>query len=202
MELDVLLRAKRCLQSELEALLRFCYLPQIAFESCESKEDVRARGVHKWQEGRVSPEALELGARFSGAVIAAALPACSLHFLGDEVGHGLFVEEEIKAGAFVGEYTGIVRKNDRRYLEPLNDYCYEYPVSDEIGRSFVIDATSGNLTRFINHSNCPNLRPVHIFFDGFYHLIFLALCDIAPSTQLTYNYGLNYWYVRRPPQEL
>jgi hypothetical protein len=189
-------------ESELAKLLRFNYLSQLSFESAGSRQEIKARGMQKWKEGRVAAEAVEMGARFSAQIAAARLPVSALHWISEEVGFGLIAQEKIEAGAFVGEYTGIVRKNDRRYLEPLNNYCYEYPVEDEMGRSYVIDATSGNLTRFINHSFCPNLRPVHIFFEGFYHLIFLALCDIAPGSQLTYNYGPTYWYVRSPPAPL
>jgi len=63
-------------------------------------------------------------------------------------------------------YKVEVRENNRRYFEPLNNYCYEYPVPDSIGRSFVIDATQGNLTRFINHSYEPNLKPKYAFLKG------------------------------------
>lgn len=117
----------------------------------------------------------------------------------DDVGYGLYAEQAIEKDSYLGEYTGIVRKNDRRYLEPLNNYCYEYPIQDEIGRNYVIDATSGNATRFINHSSSPNLKPVYAFIDGFYHLIFLALDRIERGTQLSYDYGTNYWYLRNPP---
>jgi SET domain-containing protein len=66
----------------------------------------------------------------------------------------------------------------------------------------VIDATKGNLTRFINHSIHPNLKPIHVFYEGFYHLIFLALRRIEKGTQLSYDYGKNYWYIREKPVEL
>jgi uncharacterized protein len=75
-------------------------------------------------------------------------------------------------------------------------------VPDSLGRSFVIDATQGNLTRFINHSFTPNLRPVHVYYAGFYHLIFLAMQRIEKGTQLSYSYGKNYWYLRGKPAEL
>ncbi len=118
------------------------------------------------------------------------------------MGYGLFAEEEIPESFFVGEYTGIVRENNRRYFEPLNNYCYEYPIPDSIGRSFVIDATHGNLTRFINHSFQPNLKAGYAFLDGFYHCIFIAIRSIAKGSQLTYNYGQTYWYIRTPPKDI
>jgi hypothetical protein len=142
---------------------------------------------------------LELGKKFIDKINAAYIPQVSVRWISDKVGYGLFAEETIARESYVGEYTGVVRKNDRRYFEPLNNYCYEYPVDDEIGRSFVIDATQGNLTRFINHSKSPNLRPIHVFYEGYYHLIFIALRQIEKGQELSFNYGESYWYLRAPP---
>jgi hypothetical protein len=158
-----------------------------------------ARGQAKFQNNLVIPQALELGRKHIDKIKAAYIPPVFVRWISDRVGYGLFAKEEISEESYVGEYTGIVRKNDRRYFEPLNNYCYEYPVDDEIGRSFVIDATQGNLTRFINHSSKPNLQPIHVFYDGYYHLIFVALRPIQKGEELSYDYGESYWYLRDPP---
>lgn len=185
---------------ELEKRIPFKFLSCISFETLEDQADILARGQAKYQNNLVALESLELGKKFIEKIETAYLPQVSVRWISDLVGYGLFSEEEIAAGSYVGEYTGIVRRNDRRYFEPLNNYCYEYPVDDEIGRSFVIDATQGNLTRFINHSSCPNLRPVHVFYNGYYHLIFIALRLIQKGEQLSYDYGESYWYLRDRPQ--
>lgn len=174
----------------------------LAFETPEARAEILAGGIAKWKRGEISNEAIELGARFIHHIETAFIRSVSVRWINDEVGQGLFVEEDLEAGSYVGEYTGVVRKNDRRYFEPLNNYCYEYPVPDDIGRSYVIDATQGNLTRFINHSFTPNLKPMHVFYEGFYHLIFLALERIEKGRQLSYDYGKNYWYIRKAPQVL
>ncbi len=184
---------------ELQERLQFTYVPLIAFENALDRQEVLQRGLEKLQAGGVTAEALELGARYIEKIQASYIPEVSVRMVGEEVGYGLFAEEEIEAGAYVGEYTGIVRKNDRRYTEPLNNYCYQYPVPDHIGRDYVVDATQGCLTRFINHSYTPNLRPVHVFYEGYYHLIFLAIKRIEKGAQLSFNYGKNYWYVRSAP---
>lgn len=181
---------------DLEERLRFKYLPQIGFETPIAQQEIRIKGLEK-QHTR---EALELGRHFIQKIEAAYIPRVSIRWINTHAGYGLFAEEDLAEGSYAGEYTGIVRKNDRRYFEPLNNYCYEYPVPDEIGRSFIIDATRGNFTRFMNHSFNPNLKPIHVFYDGFYHLIFLALRLIKKGDQLTYNYGQSYWYIREPPQ--
>ncbi len=187
---------------ELETYLNFKYLPQLSFETPLDKDDIQARGLEQLKHNKVSQQSLELGNQFIEKIEAASIPSVSIKWLGEHLGFGLFAEEQLETGSYVGEYTGIVRKNDRRYFEPLNNYCYEYPVPDYMGRSFVIDATAGNVTRFINHSFTPNLQPIPVFYGGFYHIIFLALQVIEKGTQLCYNYGQNYWYVRQSPMDL
>lgn len=177
---------------QLQEKLAFTYLPHNVFED---QADLYERGL----KHEASPEAKAFGEKYIEAIRAAYIPRVSVHDLGKKVGHGLFAEEEIEEDAYVGEYTGIVRKNDRRYGAFLSNYCYEYPVPDEMGRSHVIDAESGNLTRFINHNEWPNLKPVHAFYEGYYHLIFISLCPIKKGEQLCFHYGKNYWYVRQPP---
>lgn len=187
---------------ELENHLHFTYLPQISFETPLEQKEIRKKGLAQWKRKEICTEALELGEKFHEKIKSAYIPDVSIRYLDKSLGYGLFAEKEIEIGSYVGEYTGIVRKNDRRYTQPLNNYCYEYPVLDSIGRSFVTDATQGNLTRFINHSYVPNIRPVHLFYEGFYHLIFIAIKPIPKGTQLSYNYGQNYWHIREPPKEL
>jgi uncharacterized protein len=174
----------------------------IAFENAEDEAEIRARGSAKFKSGLVNKKSLLLGKKFKQQIESSYIPPVSVRWINDDVGYGLFAEENIKKGSYVGEYTGVVRRNDRRYFEPLNNYCYEYPVDDEVGRSFVIDATNGCLTRFINHSFAPNLQPLYAFYDDFYHLIFLAMKPIRKGTQLSYDYGRSYWYMRDPPKGL
>lgn len=188
--------------SELEKQIPFTYVHQIAFENDEDHQEIHRRGLEKYEQGDVSAKALELGEKYIDKILEGYIPEVSVRFVGDKVGYGLFAEENIPKGGYVGEYTGIVHRNDRRYFEPINDYYFEYPVPDEIGRSFVINALQGNLTRFINHCNQPNLKPIHIFHGGYYHLIFLAKHDIKVGEQLHFDYGQSYWYVREPPETL
>ena len=136
---------------ELETRYQFEYNP-ILFLKQPRTAEIQQRGLAQLKQGRVSKDSQEMGKRWINRIEDAYIPNVSIRFLNERLGHGLFSEENLDAGCFVGEYTGQVRKNDRRYFEPLNNYCYEYPVLDSIGRSFVIDATNGNVTRFINHS--------------------------------------------------
>ena len=187
---------------ELEKRLQFTFLKNISFESPEEKEMIRTKGLEKWKNNEISIEEKELGNRFRHEIKTGYIPAVSIHWIDENVGYGLFAEEDLSQGSYVGEYTGIVRENDKRYIEPLNNYCYRYPVLDDLGRDYVIDAIQGHLTRFINHSFLPNLKPTYSYYEGFYHLIFVAISPIKKYSQLTYNYGRNYWYIRSKPIEL
>lgn len=187
---------------ELEKRLKFKFIAKNSFETLNEQKVVKAKGIEKWENNEISSEEQENGKNFKDKIETAYIPSVSIRWVNKEVGYGLFVEEDLPLGCYVGEYTGIVRQNNRRYFEPLNNYCYKYPVPDDIGRSYVIDATQGNLTRFINHSFEPNLKPTYAFFNGFFHLIFLVINPIKKGSQLTYNYGKNYWYIRNQPFNL
>ena len=132
---------------ELERRLQFNYLPVNAFESLEEEQLIREKGFAQLRNNEVSKEAQELGVRYSEEIAAGYIPPVSVAWIHENVGYGLLAAEDIAARSYCGAYTGIVRKNVRIYFQPPNDYCYEYPVPDEIGRSYVIDATSGHLTR-------------------------------------------------------
>jgi len=185
-----------------EQCFPFLYLSHNCYLSEEERARILAKGNERVALGQVSLAALELGQRFDAEIQEAFLVKVSVRWIGMGIGYGLFAEDTIAAGSFVGEYTGIVRENNLRYLEPLNNYCYEYPILDAIGRSYVIDATHGNLTRFINHSEAPNLQPLYAFRKGAFHCIFLALREIQKEEQLSYNYGKSYWYLRQAPEQL
>lgn len=180
----------------------FHYLPQIAFQSEQEKQEILSRGLLELKKGTIPQQAIQRGQKYRGLIENSFEPKVAIRYINENVGYGAFAEEPLKARQYIGEYTGIVRENLRNYFAPLNNYCYEYPIPDPIGRSYVIDATQGNFTRFINHSDSPNLKPLYAFLDGFYHLIFLAMRPIAPGEQLSYAYGSRYWYLRSPPEKL
>lgn len=161
------------------------------FESDEEKERIRT--------DEAPPEAIQIGEKYRHEIISGYMPSVSVKRISEQVGDGLFAEEDIPKGAYVGEYTGQIRMNYS--LCAISDYCFRYPVLDHLGRNYVIDAINGNLTRYINHSYKPNLNPVYAFVDGYYYLIFLAIDSIPKGTQLTFNYGQGYWHLRGQPVE-
>lgn len=174
-------------------------MKNLMFQDEKLFHSLQEMGIKKQEAGEVLQEHLEYGKQFKHQIEQGVLAKASVRFCGDKIGWGLFAEEALKKGAFVGEYTGRVRKNDDHLS--VNNYLYEYPIPDYIGRSHVIDATEGNLIRFVNHKTDANLKPVYAFVEGIYHLILLAKRDVAVGEELTYDYGKSYWYVRSPPIE-
>ena len=168
--------------------------PPYTFESPSEEQEILTRSLEYHSQSKV-PIIPISSVQFPTKKI-------STKFINDTVGEGLFTEEKIESGQYIDKYTGLLRRNNRRYGYPMNNYCYQYPVPDKNDINFVIDGTSGNLTRYINHSNHPNIKPHYAFYEGYYHVLFFALETISPGTQLTFNYGKTYWYTRGLPQEL
>lgn len=110
--------------------------------------------------------------------------------------YGLFASEDLFEKTFIGEYTGRVRRLDQKSAPP-NAYCFNYPTRFLSSKSFTIDAMrQGNQTRFINHSEEPNLEALWLVSKRLLHLIFIARRPILKGEQLTFNYGADYWLYR------
>lgn len=120
-----------------------------------------------------------------------------IKWIDPQLGYGLFTAIDLPVKSFIGEYTGIVRQIDRNDSK-LNGYCFHYPTRFWSTNYFVIDALhEGNLARFINHSSQPNLQPLWLVNRRLLHLVFIANQFIAKGTELTFNYGADYWLRRQ-----
>ncbi|NGX44968.1 MAG: hypothetical protein K940chlam2_00108 [Chlamydiae bacterium] len=173
---------------------------QLEFENESERLALYAEAVAHYEAGSIPKERIDLGKKFKELITQGYIVKNSVRFLGEEIGDGFFANEPLEEGAFVGEYVGCVRQNNRH--GEMNNYLYSYPQTDEIGRNYVIDAENGSHTRLINHSFQPNLIAKYAFVDGYYHLILLTLREIQVDEQLAYNYGKKYWIVREPPKPL
>lgn len=114
------------------------------------------------------------------------------------VGMGVFAKTIIPRLSYVGEYVGIVRRRNR-LLDPGNPYIFRY-LRSSLFCPLVVDAREkGNFTRFINHSDEPNLTSRWLIVDGVYHIILFSNQMILPGTQITYDYGESYWRKKANP---
>lgn len=113
------------------------------------------------------------------------------------IGYGAFALQDLSEGIFIGEYTGSVRRLFRRHPDQ-NPYCFHYPTKLWSLKYFAVDSMhEGNLTRFINHSNTPNLYPLCLVDRGLLHQVLIAARGIKRGEQLTFDYGEDYWIKRK-----
>lgn len=107
-------------------------------------------------------------------------------------GYGLFAEEKIPEMTCIGEYVGIVKKRDKK-KDRDNSYIFEYAI-DTFDTGYVIDAKKkGNHTRFINHSDHPNLLSRWLVIEGLPRVVFFTKQQVEKGEELVVDYGPYYW---------
>ncbi len=189
-------------ERDLGKLFHFAYTPYLNFPSYSLlKETIRLcplliRWTFLGEENR------RLGMQYRDAIWSGYSADVSIQWIDDQIGYGLFAHQDLDKGEYVGEYTGTVRRHD--YLHPnFNSYCFHYPTRFFSAQYTYIDALyEGNSLRFLNHSNRPNLQPRCLFDRGLLHLVFFAKKTIRSGEQLTFDYGKDYWKIRRNQAEL
>jgi len=107
-------------------------------------------------------------------------------------GWGLFTKYALKKDDYIDEYVGECisqEEADRRgQLDDARDRSYLFQIASDL----VIDSKyKGNKTRFINHSDTPNVKPRILFVKGEQRAGFFALEDIPEQTELFFNYNYN-----------
>lgn len=133
-------------------------------------------------------------------------------------GHGVFAKSDIRAGTFLGEYTGVVKvPSDAEFREAARETLaqsmgrlqrdgdreshaigyHPYPDQSAVWLSTIDGKEAGNHTRFVNHSFEPNVDIGYVFLDGSWHAILVANQDIAKGAQLAFDYGAGYWNQRQ-----
>ncbi len=175
------------------------YLPKLKF----SDEQLRAKLEHLCsradRKGWFDRKQKWLGSYFSEELSHEHLPDFSIRWIDDHVGYGVFAKRSISRFAFIGEYTGLVRRR-ALFGRLKNLYCFDYLIADALASRCVIDAKqAGNFTRYINHSATPNCETVSIYFEGVTHIGIYSLHQIEAGTQLCYDYGPDYWKRRPKP---
>lgn len=169
------------------------YLPQLVFENDKTHRRVRAQCENAVKRGFITSEMKWLGALYAERIAKHFVADVSIRWIDKTFGYGLFAEQDLDAGDYVGEYTGVVRK---RMIFSINhnDYCFSYPTSEIGFRRHMIDALrNGNEWRFANHSRRPNTEPRCVLVDDVLHVIFQAIQHIPANSEITFDYHHNYW---------
>jgi uncharacterized protein len=135
--------------------------------------------------------------RFKTQYQSTTLPNLYVKWVNDTIEYGLYTEAFIPKGTAIGEYTGTVKSAS---MYDAGDYYFYYPQkyrwkTKPLTDDKVIDAHRfGNLLRYVNHSDSPNLDALWAKDRKLLHLFFVAASDIPPHTQLTVSYGKDYFF--------
>ncbi|MES2273478.1 MAG: SET domain-containing protein-lysine N-methyltransferase [Chlamydiota bacterium] len=169
------------------------YLSHPIFESNEGLEAILQRVAKAKLEDKIPAEKIWMGIYFDKEIQRGYHPPISIRYVDAEVGFGVFAELRIPPCGFLGEYTGVVQERKTKDLKDKR-YCLRYTAWDVGNKNFVLNAEEkGNFTRLINHSAEPNLGLQSVFWRGLPRMIFVALKEILPDTQLTFDYGNLFW---------
>ena len=169
------------------------YLPQPVFESFEVLEEVLGYTQKAKDDDVIPSDRIWMGVYYDKEIQQRIHPRLAVRWVSERMGFGLFAAERILPCLYVGEYTGLVQeRRSRQVLE--SNYCVRYTAWQMGRKKYVIDAqTMGNFTRFINHSEQPNLSLVCAYWRGLPRFIFISLEEISEGTQLTFDYGKLFW---------
>jgi len=184
---------------EFEQLMGVAYLSQLEFAASSLYDRIDRRCINEDRKKWIDPRQKWLGSYYSQEIRKAAHPDVTIRWISPALGYGVFANRAIPRHGYIGEYTGIVRKR-HLFGRQKNLYCFDYTIGYGRPTPYVIDAEKyGNFSRFINHSDHPNVESASVLCDGIMHMIFYALTDIAQGSQLCCNYGAKYWEKREKP---
>lgn len=173
------------------------YTPTLRFEDMDVLRKMIKLCPRLLQSQKWGKEVQDLGAEWQEKIFQAQTAHMTVVWTGTTLGYGVLTNENLKAGDFIGEYAGLVRPVSKE-MPLVNGYCLEYPVRWPCRERYVIDAKfHGNVLRYINHSDTPNLEGRWALDRGLLHLLFFAAEPIPRGSQLTINYGEGYWEHRK-----
>ena len=104
-------------------------------------------------------------------------------------GLGLFATRVIKRASYIATYRGPVltaEEAEKRLEQKGAKYLFE------LTKKLTIDGSPRwNVARYMNHSCWPNAKPVIDTKNK--KITFVALREIQPGEEITYNYGKEYY---------
>jgi uncharacterized protein len=185
---------------EFEAMMHLEYHPTLVFRKPAYRINIQKRCEKAERENFFSQKQKWLSAFHAKEILAGALhPGLFLQWIDSHLGYGVFALKDIPAHAYIGEYSGELRRR-KMWETSKNNYCFDYSFGDFFNTPFLIDAEKkGSLIRFINHSEQPNLEPIALYAGGIMHIVLISLEPIQSGAQLTYDYGRSYWAKRERP---
>lgn len=187
---------------EFERVLRIRYLKSLEADTLKTHEKIQKKCERALALEWITPRQKWLGHYYAQAMREKLPLDLTIAWINERIGYGVWTNCAIAARAFVGEYTGVLRKR-RFFGRWKNPYCFDYTIGPHRSSSFVIDCQkAGNHTRYINHSDHPNLDLTSVYFEGMMRVILIANQEIPAGAQLCYDYGEDYWTKRGKPLNL
>ena len=111
-----------------------------------------------------------------------------LSYINKKIGYGAFADKALKAGDFIGEYTGKVY--NRFDIKDKKSSAYGWALPNML----IVDGyKQSNELRFVNHSAQPNVTTKYIPINDRWRLVYIADKPIAKDEQLLVDYGAGYW---------
>src|SRR5262245_55924190 len=128
------------------------YLPALEFADDRTYRRILKECEYSLRKGGITGEMKWLGTFYAEHIREHVVADMSIRWIDDTLGYGLFAEQDIEAGDYIGEYTGVVRRRNILFRN-YNEYCFSYPTSDVSFRKHMIDPREkGNELRYANHS--------------------------------------------------
>lgn len=185
-------------QEEFEEFFNIKYLNRFKFADYFFFQKVLRSCSWVFTSDLFAEEPLEWGKKYKEGIIGG-FADVTIKWINDRLGWGVFANEDLEPNVCVGEYTGVVHQV-YRFEVHTNAYCLIYPKMIWDLKRFIIDAKyQGNEARFINHSSKPNLEIKMAVDRKLVHPIFFTNQRIPKGTQLTFDYGKDYWRRRGEP---
>lgn len=174
---------------------RFCR--HLFFSDYCVEQYLKKKCLKAYKEKKVPDYALWLGHLHKKVIEEAKIPDMTISWINAKIGYGLFTNAPLEKWQCIGEYAGQLRFRNL-FFPNINDYCFMYPHKWLNFKPATIDCQYyGNHTRFINHSDHPNLEALSVFYEGIFHIIFRTIRKISAGEELSYDYGEIYWDRRK-----
>lgn len=176
---------------EWERFFSIEYLPSLLFSGYDAFLDTLklCPYILRWMGKEMQKEALY----YKNELLNSHVTSVSIRYINECMGFGLFAEENIPKGSWIGEYTGLVRPLYRHHQDH-NTFCLHYPTRFWSWDFRIVDASmGGNELRFINHSECPNLTPRYLLDRQLLHFTLFTNRLIQKGEELTFDYGKDFW---------
>ncbi len=175
-----------------EKLTQTTFIHHLEFDPPSLYEKLRKKTEKLYKKGELTRQQLWFGNFFKTEIESPFIPDVILRYIDPVLGWGVFANRNFRKMEFIAEYSGVLRKSKRK--DKTNAYCFDYTMTNGESTPYTIDAQDrGGISRFINHSQTPNLQSSLATIDFFSHVILITSRPIKRGEQLLYDYGPDYW---------